>query len=535
LLDGALTALRSRRLLIGLVGLGVTLRVAQYLSDRSLWADEASLALNLIGRPLGSLTRPLEFNQAAPVGFLFVEGIVARVVGFSEDALRFFPLVAGVVSLPLFAWLARRLLSQAAAAVATLLFAVADGLIYYSSEVKPYGIDVAVAVALLAAALLIVEASPRRPRLPLVVGVAGLFLIPLSYPSIFIVVSVTAVLATRLLVRRRFSLRSPESMTVLIWAAAALAIGAFGATRARGVRDSLTGTGRFLGVNGSSSPLHALNAMGTRIVTALGEPWQGHALGRVLVVLTALCWLLGAAVLARKKPAELWMLLLPFPLLLVASAAHVYPILERTELFLLPAVVVLVAEGVVQAVRWSSTRWTAAPALVLAVAVLAGPVAVAAGRLVHPRTSEEIKPVLRYVRDHWRTGDTLYVAAGSQDAFLYYERCKCLSLTTRGGSKPLWPVKPLSGVSSQTAAPAASLSPSVVLGGYYGVAAAPYERELDRLRERPRIWFLYSHLPDDWTSAFVRATFLARLASHETQIAEVDRPGAHAYLFERRS
>ena len=531
MLDGALAALRSRRLLIGLIGLGVVLRVAQYLANRSLWADEASLALNLIERPLGSLTRPLDFNQAAPVGFLFVEGVVARVAGFSEYALRFFPLVAGVVSLPLFAWLARRLLSEAAAAVATLLFAVADGLIYYSSEVKPYGIDVAVAVALLAAALIIVDPSPGRPRMPLVVGVAGLFLIPLSYPSIFIVVSVTAVLATRLLVSRRFSLSSPESVTVLIWAAAAVAIGAFGATRARGVRESLTGTGRFLGVNGSSSPIHALNAMGTRMVTALGEPWQGHVLGRVLVVLTGLCWLLGAAVLARRKPTELLMLLLPFPLLLIASAAHVYPILERTELFLLPAVVVLVAEGVVQAVRWSSARWRAGPALVLAGVVLAGPVAVAAGRLVHPRTNEEIRPVLQYVRDHWRAGDTLYVAAGSQDAFLYYERCKCLPLAKRGGSTALWPVRPLSGVSSQTAPPAASLTANLVLGGYYGVNAAAYVGELDRLRERRRIWFVYSHLPDDWTTRFVRMTFLRQLALDHKLVAEVERHGAQAYLY----
>src|SRR5690606_12042987 len=55
------------------VVLGIVLRLRQYFANRSLWVDEASLALNIINRSFGGLTQPLDYNQGAPVGFLFIE------------------------------------------------------------------------------------------------------------------------------------------------------------------------------------------------------------------------------------------------------------------------------------------------------------------------------------------------------------------------------------------------------------------------------------------------------------------------------
>jgi hypothetical protein len=526
-------ALRSRELIFLLVAIGVLLRVAQYVANRSLWIDEASLALNLIERPLSELAKPLDFNQAAPLGFLFVEGLAAKVVGSSEYVLRFFPLVCGLVSIPAFAWLARRILSEAAALFAILLFAVATGLIYYSSEVKPYETDVAVAIGLLAAGTLLAENAPYRARHALIVAVAALALIPFSFPAVLVIVAVMGVLATRLLFDRR-RLRSPASVAVLVWGSAAIAVALFSETRVRQVRESFESGGRFLGVEGSSSPLHAVDAMGTGIAAALGLPLQ-RPLNR-LVALALLCAVLGAIALLRRNWTQFSMLVVPFALLLGASAAHVYPITERTELFLVPAVILLIAEGVGSIVRWMPVRGRAMTALLLAIAVGSGPIWLAGKGLVHPRTKEEIKPVLEFIRDHWRPGDTLYVHYGAQDALLYYEECKCLRLSGLGSSRPLWPLRRLPANTDQFSQPAIPLTSDAILGRYFGGADDQrYIEDLTRIQGRRRVWFLFTHLSYPGERSFIERKVLGRRDFLGRRLNGIDRPRAHAYLYEIRS
>ena len=63
----------SRYMWWGIILLGIFLRSYLYFLNRSLWADEASLAINLVTRDFSELAQLLDYHQAAPVGFLFVE------------------------------------------------------------------------------------------------------------------------------------------------------------------------------------------------------------------------------------------------------------------------------------------------------------------------------------------------------------------------------------------------------------------------------------------------------------------------------
>jgi hypothetical protein len=63
-----------------IIGFGAVLRVLQYLYNRSLWNDEAGLALNIVGRSFAGLLQPLSYGQAAPFGFLVVEGAMLRLL-----------------------------------------------------------------------------------------------------------------------------------------------------------------------------------------------------------------------------------------------------------------------------------------------------------------------------------------------------------------------------------------------------------------------------------------------------------------------
>ncbi|HEX5807263.1 MAG TPA: hypothetical protein VFY25_01250 [Anaerolineales bacterium] len=78
---------------VGLLLLGAVLRLRQYLTGRSLWADEAMLALNIVSRGFGGMFQPLDYDQGAPIGFLLVEKLFTSVFGRHELALRLFPVL----------------------------------------------------------------------------------------------------------------------------------------------------------------------------------------------------------------------------------------------------------------------------------------------------------------------------------------------------------------------------------------------------------------------------------------------------------
>ena len=81
---------------------GMLLRIRQYLTGRSLWVDEAMLALNIVERDFAGMFKPLDYDQGAPLGFLLVEKVFNLLLGKHELALRLFPLLAGLASLGLF-------------------------------------------------------------------------------------------------------------------------------------------------------------------------------------------------------------------------------------------------------------------------------------------------------------------------------------------------------------------------------------------------------------------------------------------------
>jgi hypothetical protein len=63
----------SKQLVWLLIILGVGIRTYQYLANRALRGDEAYLVLNILNRSLPELWEPLDYSQAAPIGFLLLD------------------------------------------------------------------------------------------------------------------------------------------------------------------------------------------------------------------------------------------------------------------------------------------------------------------------------------------------------------------------------------------------------------------------------------------------------------------------------
>jgi len=144
-----------------LIILGIILRARHYLAGRSLWLDEAMLAINIINHSFFGLTQqPLEYDQGAPIGFVFALKGITLLLGDSEYAFRLFSLLAGCLSLILMAFLAKKQLKKAGALVALALFASTNYLIYYSAETKQYMGDVLATLILLLLFTKLLEPEP---------------------------------------------------------------------------------------------------------------------------------------------------------------------------------------------------------------------------------------------------------------------------------------------------------------------------------------------------------------------------------------
>lgn len=187
-----------RNALIAVVVAGCVFRLAQYLADRSYWPDEALLTLNIMNRPARELAGLLDYKQAAPPLFLWVERGLFVAFGGSEYVMRAVPLAASIATLILFALLARRLLSPAAAGVAVALLAWSDRLIWHASEVKQYSGDV-----LCATLLFYLAFGMRRPISDIVrfavISLGAAVLIWFSHPAAIIFGAVSLTMFFRVL------------------------------------------------------------------------------------------------------------------------------------------------------------------------------------------------------------------------------------------------------------------------------------------------------------------------------------------------
>jgi Dolichyl-phosphate-mannose-protein mannosyltransferase len=491
-----------RTFVVSILAVGVLLRLVQYLSNPSLWQDEAFLALNIINKSAADLWEPLNNRQSAPIGFLLGEKSVVDLAGTSEYALRFIPFACGIAALVLFFVVARSWVDNEVGAVALTLFAVTLPLIDYGAQVKQYSVDVAAALALYLGVILV-----RRAPLSLARGAAfGLFaaiVVWFSHPSIFVLAAIGIAVGITVLEQRQREAVAAVAIALMLVAVSFGASYAVSRNQVAGVQEALD-----IPQSPSSSPIGNIEPTGDGDASGVYMPlppsattvkWGGEKLTeivndtlgshRALTGVVAIVLLVGALSFFRRARETALILTLPIPLVVIASALELYPLGARYLLFLVPALTLLLAEGAVTAVRQTRVR---APiiGLVLAASVVIAPVVAAASNFVDPKTRNEIKPLLERLGDQARPGDGLYVVYPAQYPVRYYwERG---ALDGPGRQPPPWPLVQASGGRDQYA-PALESRPPRLIIGEYDDPFEQYVEELEPLRGNPRVWAIVVH------------------------------------------
>ena len=418
-----MTPVASRRAVLAslvLFVVGVALRLYHYVDRRSLWLDEVWVSLNIVGRSFLGLARPLDYAQSAPVGFLWAERLAVVIGGVNELALRAFPLLAGCLLLVGLWMLARRLLDVRYAALCLAFAALSPLLIYYSNEVKPYVLDALAAVALIWAALDVLEApdSARAWRRLLLGGVLGILL---STPSVFVLAGVgIALLAHPAIGRTRAGwvrLAGTGAVWVILFVVGYL-------TLYRGTASSdymqRIWSDAFL-----SLPLRTL-ARGagdaSRLMwleTMFGE--NERMLPPKAIVMVTLLSVAGAVVLMRRRGLPVALLVaLPFFVTAGASFAHRWPLTPRLLLVLVPGLILLLGAGLWALVGLLPVKVRGVALAALGVVMLIPASANDARALRAPRRRDDVAPLVRDFMAARREPTLMYVIGHAAPTWLFY-------------------------------------------------------------------------------------------------------------------
>jgi uncharacterized membrane protein len=468
------------------------------------------LALNIVHRSFVELAQPLDYDQgaplsylfiqkqAAPLGYLFIEKLLTVLFGNRDYVLRIFPLICGLGSIWVMYELAKHVLVERVAIfAAVLLFAVSEHVIYYASEAKQYSSDVLVCLALLLAIVCCLDRNLGRRDFVLL-GALGAAALWLSHPASFILAGAGCVLSAHFIWRRDWRSILLIGCVAGFWLVNFIVL-YFVTLRKLAADEYLLAywANAFLPLPPSGEWQWFVDTFRTvlnnPIDLGVSPKWLAIFLTIGIISLCLRRWQLGLILLS------------PILLALIASALHKYPFSGRLLLFLVPIVLLFVAEAVGRVrpllVTLRLPRMGLPVALMALTLLAIKPSYYALRHLWEPRLVEETKPMMAYLSTYMREKDMVYVYYGAVPAFLYY-------------------------------------SP------FYGLAKVPFVRgsqnrqningyfhELNRMIGISRVWILFSH-DYDWNGADEEALILEHLDQIGRRLDQLNAPGSGLYLYD---
>ena len=419
LLDTACQKLSIKRseLLFGcfFLFLGTAVRTRNYLAGMSLSNDEVALAGNLLAKPFFALFGPLDVGQIAPIGFCLVEWASIQLLGDTELSLRLIPFAAGVAVLPLAFLLAFKFVGPFCAVLCLAQLAVIPEAIYHANNMKPYSLDLAIAIGLMLLAWgrgSVVCSRKRLLWLAFFGSIASWF----SFSAVFILFGIGAVVMIRCAlsgnwrglilflgvsfvwifsfwIQYRFLQSQTQNSYLLnFWDGYFLPFPPFAPGEMAFFPDVL--------IRVFKNPLWTLGARGS-----------------------ALFFLVGCILIWRRNRQLLALILLPLILNLLVSGFHKYPFGERLLLYGVLNLYIPIAVFL----EWIWRRkwrfvWLRYAAVLLIVLNLAKPTVEGARCLVYPMKIEEMKQVVAYLADQHESDDTIFVHDHAYLTFSYYRK-----------------------------------------------------------------------------------------------------------------
>ena len=362
---------------------GVALAVVQFFFNRCLWTDSVRLSMNIAEKGFIDLLRPLKGHSSAPIGFLWVERALWTLFPGRDWSLKIVPLLSQILSLVLFSRTLRVVVRDGKVRLFALaLYTMSVGPLYFSSEVKQYGVDA------LATTLVLWLVATNRDRWGLVrLCVAGLILVPFTNATFFLLPSAGL-----------FSLASvpPDKRRTwypVLFAGGAAWCVALAAYVLLFTDSSLKAHMLVYWTSVDPAFLFRQATLKQSLFTLARQTVGALAIFTgSLPTMAALAVLVPVEIvaMARSRTARRWLLLLVLPCLLhaLASTMKQYPFAPRLLLHVYPSIVILAGLGLAPLLR----RWSVIVGLLASLVVLAQTVTLLS---VFPLQRHEIMSTVR--------------------------------------------------------------------------------------------------------------------------------------------
>jgi hypothetical protein len=383
-----------------IIGLGIFLRIVIYIQNRCLIIDEANIARNLFERDMAGLAHPLSYEQYAPPVFLWIQKLSTVLFGFSEMALRIYPLLMGIAMLLVLYRVLKHYSDDHG--IWYVLLLAATGAIYlrYSTEVKQYMPDATIVLALLLLALRTDILKMNTTRFVLLWLLVGSLTVWSSMPGIFMLAGI-GFYYLHAIARAKAWNKFPALVVVGILWAAQFALYYFTILEPQASSDYLQRCHKdyFLYAG------QWTHNWDVTVMKVLGGACGHWALS---IGFHLLCIVLGMVWLARKYMGRLILVMTPLLLLLLAAALQRYSLIPRLALFSMPLLLILLASH--------KALWVAYLAVMSVCIVNYNEVDVIAKPMVY----EEMVLGLNFLKNGEVTGDMLYVHDLGIAAYTYY-------------------------------------------------------------------------------------------------------------------
>lgn len=341
-----------------LICFGIGLLGYQLFQDRGLWGDESFIACNILFKSYADFLGTLAYNQIAPLFFLSLEKFIISILGIADLNFRILPFLATLASIPLLGLISQFLFKKTYyVGFAISLLCLSPCVIYYSSEIKPYIIE------LFFTCLLIYLALVKNNR-GFALMIAGCIAIFTANASILILFSISL-----LLIYEYFTKPNRSTFNTLLclggWGLSVLIFYVFfvhnNPTEASMDHWWMQHGGFLL------SPFYPnVKEIFYRILyifsSSNGFIYQDYIsyanpLTYGMLYFGGLLLVGSFSIIKNKKINLIFYCLLPIIVHLVLNVFQLYPVEQRINLYQFPLLIILMLVGQKQVVDWLNPNW----------------------------------------------------------------------------------------------------------------------------------------------------------------------------------